>query len=216
MAVHLSIPLCLPLRNAVRQPINRRSIATSAPLLPAKAIEGAGAVLLLRLQCCNVAAAVVSHERFRTIATTIAAVLLLRTPIGTEAVATTAVLRWGPRDITAGAAAATTGWKLHDISSGIMTRFRAQKRRKEDHRNSSKRTLGSLEASLGQKEKSVRPVHDTTKPRATHVFYPNPRGARSCPIKLSHRPSHMIVHALSMFELHSCLLRCVCMYGHHI
>ena len=55
---------------------------------------------------------------------------------------------------------------------------------------SSKRTLGSLEASLGQKEKSVgpvvrlsvRPVHDTKKPRTTHFFQPTPRGARSYPI----------------------------------
>ena len=31
----------------------------------------------------------------------------------------------GPRNITAGAAAATAGWKLQDISSGAMTRFRA-------------------------------------------------------------------------------------------
>ena len=114
MAVHLNIPLRLPLRNTIRQPINRRSIAASTPLLPAKATEGAGAgaVLVLRPQCCTVAAAVVSHERFRTITTTTAAVLLLRTPIGTVAVVTTAVLRRGQRDITAGAAAATAGWKL--------------------------------------------------------------------------------------------------------
>ena len=31
----------------------------------------------------------------------------------------------GPRNITAGAAAATAGWKLQDTSSGAMTRFRA-------------------------------------------------------------------------------------------
>ena len=97
----------------------------SAPLLPAKATEGAGVMLLLRPQCCTVAAAVVSHQRFRTITTTTAAVLLLQTPIGTVTVVTTAVLRRGPRDITAGAAAATTVWKLQDISSGAMTRFRA-------------------------------------------------------------------------------------------
>ena len=48
-------------------------------------------MLLLRPQCCTVAAAVVSHGRFRTITTTTAAVLLLRTPIGTVAVVTTAV-----------------------------------------------------------------------------------------------------------------------------
>ena len=125
MAVHLNIPLRFPLRSTIRQPINRRSIAASTPLLPAKATEGAGAVLVLRPQCCTVAAAVVSHEQFRTITTTTAAVLLLRTPIGTVADVTTAVLRRGQRDITAGAAAATAGRKLQDISSGAMTRFRA-------------------------------------------------------------------------------------------
>ena len=82
-------------------------------------------MLLLGPQCCTVAVAVVSRERFRTITTTTAAVLLLRTPIGTAAVVTTAALRRGPRDITAGATAATAGWKLQDISSGAMTRFRA-------------------------------------------------------------------------------------------
>ena len=91
MAVHLNIPLRLPLRNAMRLSIHGRSIAASAPLLPAKATEGAGAMLLLRPQCCTVAAAVVSHERFCTITTTTAAVLLLRTPKGTVAVVTTAV-----------------------------------------------------------------------------------------------------------------------------
>ena len=130
MAVHLNIPLRLPLRNAIRQPIHRRFIAASAPLLPAKATEGAGAVLLLRPQCYTVVAAVVFHERFRTITTTTADVLLMRTPIGIVADVTTAVLRRGPRDITAGAAAATAGWKLQDIiSSGAMTRFRATENR---------------------------------------------------------------------------------------
>ena len=127
MAVHPNTPLRLPLRNAILQPIHRRSIVSSAPLLPAKATEGAGAVLLLQPQSCTVAAAAVSHEQFRTITTTTAAVLLLRTPIGTVAVVTTAVLRRGSRDITAGAAAATAAWKLLDISSGTMTRFRATK-----------------------------------------------------------------------------------------
>ena len=93
MAVRLNIPLRLPLCNAIRQPIHRRSIAASAPLLPAKATEGLGAVLLLR------------------------------TLIGTVAVVTTAILRRGPRDITVGAAASTAGWKLQDISSGSITRF---------------------------------------------------------------------------------------------
>ena len=125
MAVHLNIPLRLPLHNAIRQSIHRRSIVASAPLLPAKATEGAGAVLVLQPQSCTVATAAVSHERFRTIITVTAAVLLLRTPIGTVVVVTTAVLRRGSGDITAGATAATAVWKLVDISRGTMTRFRA-------------------------------------------------------------------------------------------
>ena len=56
MAVHLNIPLRLPLRNAICKSIHRRPIAASAPLLPAKATEGAGAWLLLRR--CTVAAVV--------------------------------------------------------------------------------------------------------------------------------------------------------------
>ena len=126
LVVHANIPLRLPLRNAIRQStIHRRSIAASAPLLPTKATEGAGALLLLQLRCCTVAAAVMSHDRFRTITMTTAAVLLykcrtvpratigaasellLGTPVGSVAVVATAVLRRGPRDITAGAAAAT-------------------------------------------------------------------------------------------------------------
>ena len=55
--VHTNIPLCLPLRNAIRKSsIHRRSIVASVPLLPAKAREGAGAWLLLRR--CTVAAVV--------------------------------------------------------------------------------------------------------------------------------------------------------------
>ena len=55
-----NISLRLPLRNAIRQStIHRKSTASSASLLPAKATEGAGALLLLRAQCCTVAAAVV-------------------------------------------------------------------------------------------------------------------------------------------------------------
>ena len=126
LVAHANIPLRLPLRNAIRQStIHWRSIAASAPLLPAKATEGGGGSLLLRPQCCTVAAAVVSHERFRTINMTTAAVLLYKcrtvpratigaasvlllwTPVGTVAVVAIAVLRRGPRDITAGAAAAT-------------------------------------------------------------------------------------------------------------
>ena len=58
----------------------RYIVATVGPLLPAKAREGAGGWLLLRPQRCTVAAAVVSHERSRTITMT------------------TAVLRRRPRD----------------------------------------------------------------------------------------------------------------------
>ena len=61
LVVHANIPLRLPPPNAIRQStIHRRSIAASAPLLPAKAAERLGALLLLRLQCCTVAAAEVS------------------------------------------------------------------------------------------------------------------------------------------------------------
>ena len=127
MAVHLNIPLRLPLRNAIRQSIHRRSIAASTPLPPAKATEGVGAVLLLRSQCCTVVAAVASLERFRTITTISAAVLLRRTPIGTVARCYYRCVAAGTRNITAGAAAVTAGWKLEDISSGVMTRFRPPK-----------------------------------------------------------------------------------------
>ena len=55
LVVHANIPLRLPLRNAIRQStIHWRSIAASAPLLPAKATEGGGGSLLLRPQCCTV------------------------------------------------------------------------------------------------------------------------------------------------------------------
>ena len=60
LVVHANIPLPLPPRNAIRQStIHRRSIAASTPLLPAKATAGAGGLLLLRPQCCTVAATVV-------------------------------------------------------------------------------------------------------------------------------------------------------------
>ena len=79
LVVHANISLRLPLRNAIRQStIHRRSIASSTPLLPAKATEGAVALLLLRPQCCTVAAAVVLDERFRTITMTTASVLLYK------------------------------------------------------------------------------------------------------------------------------------------
>ena len=54
---------------------------------------------------------------------------------------------------------------------------------------------------------SVRPVHDTTKTRTTCFLAEPPRRE-----KMSHRPPHTIVHALSKFELHWCLLRCVRMW----
>ena len=66
------------------------------PLLPAKAREGAEGWLLLR-KCRTVPRATIGA----------ASILLLRTPVGTVAVVATAVLRRGPRDIIAGAAAAT-------------------------------------------------------------------------------------------------------------
>ena len=66
--------------------------------------------------------------------------------------------------------------------------------------NSSKRTLGSLEASLGQKEKSVRPsgcpsvrpsvrfmTQRSHEPRILLVEPPRRE-------KLSHRPPHTIIH----------------------
>ena len=64
-------------------------MAAVVPLVPDKAREGAWGWLLLRRQCCTVATAVASHERFRTIAMT------------------TTVLRRRTRDIIAGVAAAT-------------------------------------------------------------------------------------------------------------
>ena len=75
----------------------------SVPLFPAKAREGAGAWLLLRR--CTVAAVVplVPAEARKGAG----GWLLLRTLVGTVAVIATAVLQRGPRDIKAGAAAAT-------------------------------------------------------------------------------------------------------------
>ena len=74
--------------------------------------------------------------------------------------------------------------------------------------SSSKRNLGSLQVSLGQKEKRECPVHDTTKRRTSHFLAEPPRRE-----KLSHRPSHTIVHALSKFELHWWSLHCVRVWG---
>ena len=97
LVVHANIPLRLPLRNAIRQSaIYRRSIAASVPLVPAKATEGARGWLLLR-KCCTVPRATIGA----------ASLLLLRTLVGTIAVVATAVLRRRPRNIIAGAAAAT-------------------------------------------------------------------------------------------------------------
>ena len=57
--VHTDIPLRLPLRNIIRKSsIYRRSIMANVSLLPAKATEGAGTLLLLRPQRCTVATAV--------------------------------------------------------------------------------------------------------------------------------------------------------------
>ena len=97
LVVHANIRLRLPLRNAIRQStIYRRSIAASVPLAPAKATEGAGGWLLLH-ECRTVPRATIDA----------ASVLRLRTLVGTVAVVATAVLRRGPRDIIAVAAAAT-------------------------------------------------------------------------------------------------------------
>ena len=55
--VHTNVPLRLPLRNVIpKSSIHQRSIVAIVPLLPAKAIEGTGAWLLLR--CYTVAAVV--------------------------------------------------------------------------------------------------------------------------------------------------------------
>ena len=69
--------------------LRRCTVAAVVPLVPDKAREGAGGWLLLRRQCCTVATAVASYERFRTIAMT------------------TTVLRRGAQDIIAWATAAT-------------------------------------------------------------------------------------------------------------
>ena len=95
LVVHANIPLRLPLPNAIRQStIQRRSIVASVPLVQTEATEGAWSWLLLR-KCRTVPRATIGA----------ASVLLLRTLVGTVAVVATAVLRRGPRDIIAGAAA---------------------------------------------------------------------------------------------------------------
>ena len=70
LVAHANIPLRLPLRNAIRQStIHWRSIAASAPLLPAKATEGGGglaaseATVLYRRRRCSVARTV-SHNKY--------------------------------------------------------------------------------------------------------------------------------------------------------
>ena len=80
--------------------LRRCTVAAILPLVPAKAREGAEGWLLLRRQCCTVAAAVVSHERFRTITMT------------------TTILRRRPWDIIAGAAAATAVWRRRALYGG--------------------------------------------------------------------------------------------------
>ena len=82
--------------------------------------------------------------------------------------------------------------------------------------NSSKRTLGSLEVSLGQKEKcgfpvvrwSVCPVMTQRRPEP-RIFLAEPPQRE----KLFRRQPRTIVDALSKFELHRCLLRCVRVWG---
>ena len=79
----------------------------------------AAATVLYRRRRGSVARTI-SHDNYDYRCRTAAA-----DPYGTVAFVTAAVMRRGPRDITAGVAAATAGWKLQDISSGAMTRFRA-------------------------------------------------------------------------------------------
>ena len=112
--------------------LRRCTVAAVVPLVPDKAREGAWGWLLLQRQCCTVAAAVASYERFRTITMTTtvlrrgargiiagAACLLLRRQCCTVAAAvvsnerfrtitmTATVLRRRTRDIIGGATAAT-------------------------------------------------------------------------------------------------------------
>ena len=117
MAVHLNIPLRLPLRNAIRQSIHRRSIAASVPLLPVEAREGAEAWLLLR-RCRTVPRATIGA----------ASVLLLRTLVGTVAVVATAVLMLRRRCTVAAvvplapdkAREGAWGWLLRRITRDII------------------------------------------------------------------------------------------------
>ena len=89
------------------------------PVTAASAGAAAAATVLYRRRRGSVARTV-SHDNYDYRCRTTAA-----DSIGTVAVVTTAVLRQGPRDITAGATAATAVWKLQGISSGATTRFRA-------------------------------------------------------------------------------------------
>ena len=72
----------------------------------------------------------------------------------------------------------------------------------------SKRILGCLEISLGQKEKSECPVVRLSGCPIMTQRRPEPRIFLAEPPRrenLSHRPSHRVVDALSKFELHRCL-----------
>ena len=87
----------------------------------------------------------------------------------------------------------------------ISTPYSSKRTAKNPPLISSKRTLGSLEVSLGQKGKSVRPVM-TQQKDPNHARFLDETLWRE---KLSHRQPHRIIDALSKFELHRCLLRCV-------
>ena len=89
------------------------------PVTAASAGAAAVATVLYRRRRGSVARTV-SYDNYDYLCRTAAA-----DPIGTVAFVATAVLGQGPRDITAGATAATAGWKLQGISSEAMTRFRA-------------------------------------------------------------------------------------------
>ena len=91
----------------------------------------------------------------------------------------------------------------------ISTPYSSKRTAKNPPLISSKRTLGSLEVSLGQKGKSVRPVM-TQQKDPNHARFLDETLWRE---KLSHRQPHRIIDALSKFELHRCLLRCVRVWG---
>ena len=91
-----------------RTKLVRCTVAVVVPLVPDKAREGAWGWLLLRRQCCTVAAAVAPYERFRTITMT------------------TTVLRRGARDIIAGAACLLRRRQCCTVAAAVVSheRFR--------------------------------------------------------------------------------------------